>query len=126
MSDRGSIKVLVVDDAAFMRVVLKDILTANGFEHIVEAPDGAAAIAAYQQHRPDLTTMDINMPGTDGMQALRQILQMNPAAKVVMVTSVEQKHVIQEAIKLGARDYIVKPFERGMVATVINRVLRSK
>jgi two-component system chemotaxis response regulator CheY len=109
-----------------MRVVLKDILTASGFENIVEAPDGAAAIAAYQQHRPDLITMDINMPGTDGMQALRQILQMNPAAKVVMVTSVEQKHIIQEAIKLGARDYIVKPFERGMVATVINRVLRSK
>jgi two-component system chemotaxis response regulator CheY len=117
---------LVVDDAAFMRVVLKDILTASGFENIVEAPDGAAAITAYQQHRPDLITMDINMPGTDGMQALRQILQMNPAAKVIMVTSVEQKHVIQEAIKLGARDYIVKPFERGMVATVINRVLRSK
>ncbi len=117
---------LVVDDAAFMRVVLKDILTSSGFENIVEAPDGAAAIAAYQHHHPDLITMDINMPGTDGMQALRKILQLNPAAKVVMVTSVEQKHIIQEAIKLGARDYIVKPFERGMVATVINRVLRSK
>ena len=116
----------MVDDAAFMRVVLKDILTSSGFENILEAPDGAAAIAAYQQHLPDLITMDVNMPGTDGMQALRQILQLNPAAKVVMVTSVEQKHVIQEAIKLGARDYIVKPFERGMVATVINRVLRSK
>jgi two-component system chemotaxis response regulator CheY len=126
LSDRASIKVLVVDDAAFMRVVLKDILTSSGFENIVEAPDGAAAIAAYQHHHPDLITMDINMPGTDGMQALRKILQLNPAAKVVMVTSVEQKHIIQEAIKLGARDYIVKPFERGMVATVINRVLRSK
>ena len=69
--------------------------------------------------------MDINMPVVDGIQALRNILQVNPNAKVIMVTSVEQKHIILEAIKLGARDYIVKPFERNMVATVINRVLRS-
>ena len=126
MSDRGSAKVLVVDDAAFMRVVLKDILASSGFQNIVEAGDGAAAINAYQQHKPDIVTMDINMPGTDGIQALRTILQMNPAAKVVMVTSVEQKHVVQEAIKLGAKDYVVKPFDRGMVATVVNRVLRSR
>ena len=123
---RESVKVMVVDDAAFMRVVLKDILTANGFQKLIEAGDGAAAINAYQQHRPDLVTMDINMPGTDGIQALRSILQMNRAAKVVMVTSVEQKHIVQEAIKIGARDYIVKPFDRGMVATVLNRVLRSR
>jgi two-component system chemotaxis response regulator CheY len=90
MSDRGATKVLVVDDAAFMRVVLKDILSASGFQNIVEAGDGTAAINAYQQHKPDIVTMDINMPGTDGMQALRTILQINPAAKVVMVTSVEQ------------------------------------
>jgi len=125
MVDRGSAKVLVVDDASFMRVVLKDILTANGFQNIIEAADGAAAISAYQQYCPDITTMDINMPVVDGMQALRNILQVNPNAKVIMVTSVEQKHIILEAIKLGARDYIVKPFERNMVATVINRVLRS-
>jgi two-component system chemotaxis response regulator CheY len=123
---RESVKVMVVDDAVFMRVVLKDILTANGFQKLIEAGDGAAAINAYHQHRPDLVTMDINMPGTDGIQALRSILQMNPAAKVVMVTSVEQKHIVQEAIKIGARDYIVKPFDRGMVATVLNRVLRSR
>lgn len=126
MSDRGSAKVLVVDDASFMRVVLKDILTASGFQNIVEAGDGATAVSAYQQHRPDLVTMDINMPGTDGIQALRMILQINPAAKVVMVTSVDQKHVVQEAIKLGAKDYVVKPFDRGIVATVVNRVLRSR
>jgi two-component system chemotaxis response regulator CheY len=126
MSDRGSAKILVVDDAAFMRVVLKDILAASGFQNIVEASDGTAAVTAYQQHRPDIVTMDINMPETDGIQALRAILQMNPAAKVVMVTSVDQKHVVQEAIKLGAKDYVVKPFDRGMVATVVNRVLRSR
>lgn len=126
MSDRGSTKIMVVDDAAFMRVVLKDILTASGFQNIVEVGDGAAAVTAYQQHRPDIVTMDINMPGTDGIEALRMILQMNPAAKVVMVTSVDQKHVVQEAIKLGAKDYVVKPFDRGMVATVVNRVLRSR
>jgi len=125
MVDRASAKVLVVDDASFMRVVLKDILTANGFQNIIEAADGAAAISAYQQYGPDIITLDINMPVVDGMQALRTILQVNPNAKVIMVTSVEQKHIILEAIKLGARDYIVKPFERNMVATVINRVLRS-
>jgi two-component system chemotaxis response regulator CheY len=125
-ADRSTIKVLVVDDAAFMRVVLKDILIASGFQNIIEVGDGAAAVNAYQQHRPDIVTMDINMPGTDGIQALRMILQMNPAAKVVMVTSVEQKHVVQEAIKLGAKDYVVKPFDRSMVATVVNRVLRSR
>lgn len=125
-ADRGTVKVLVVDDAAFMRVVLKDILVSSGFQNIFEASDGAAAVNAYQQHRPDIVTMDINMPGTDGIQALRMILQMNPTAKVVMVTSVEQKHIVQEAIKLGAKDYVVKPFDRGMVATVVNRVLRSR
>lgn len=123
--DRNSAKILVVDDASFMRVVLKDILTSNGFQNIIEATDGAAAINAFKQFAPHITTMDINMPGVDGMQALRTILQINPNAKVVMVTSVEQKHVVQEAIKLGARDYVVKPFDRGMVATVLNRVLRS-
>lgn len=126
MSDREATKVLIVDDAAFMRVVLKDILAASGFQNILEAGDGAAAVNTYQQHRPDIVTMDINMPGTDGIQALRMILQINPTAKVVMVTSVEQKHVVQEAIKLGAKDYVVKPFDRGMVATVVNRVLRSR
>jgi len=120
------VKILVVDDAAFMRIVLKDILTSSGFGKIVEANDGAAAIAAYQQHRPDLVTMDINMPGTDGIQALRVILQINPAAKVVMVTSVDQEFVVQEAMKLGAKDYVVKPFDRGMVASVVNRVLGSR
>ena len=89
------VKILVVDDAAFMRVVLKDILTSSGFGKIVEANDGAAAITAYQQHRPDLVTMDVNMPGTDGIQALRVILQINPAAKIVMVTSVDQEFVVQ-------------------------------
>jgi two-component system chemotaxis response regulator CheY len=126
MLDRSTAKVLVVDDASFMRAVLKDILAANGFQNIYEASDGAAAIDAYQKYRPDIITMDINMPGTDGIQALKIILQINPGAKVVMVTSVEQKHTVQEAIKLGAKDYVVKPFDRGMVATVINRLLRSR
>ncbi|MCI0563450.1 MAG: response regulator [Nitrososphaera sp.] len=126
MSDKGLAKVLVVDDAAFMRVVLRDILTSSGYQQIYEAGDGTAALDAYQLYRPDITMMDINMPGTDGIQALRSILQINPMAKVVMVTSVEQKHIVEEAIRLGARDYIVKPFERGMVATVIGRVLRSR
>jgi two-component system chemotaxis response regulator CheY len=126
MSDKAQAKVLVVDDAAFMRVVLKDILASNGFQNIYEAADGSAALDAYQQYKPDITTMDVNMPGTDGIQALRSILQLDPMAKVVMVTSVEQRHIVEEAIRAGARDYIVKPFERGKVAAVIGRVLRSR
>jgi two-component system chemotaxis response regulator CheY len=126
MSSRGSTKILVVDDALFMRTILKDILNANGFTNIIEAGDGAAAIDMYRKNKPDITTMDVNMPGTDGMQALKSIIGMDPAAKVIMVTSVEQKQIMQDAIKAGARDYVVKPFDRAMVAAVLNKVMRGR
>lgn len=126
MSARDSVKILVVDDAAFMRTVLKDILNSNGFTNTFEAGDGALAVESYQKNKPDLVTMDINMPGTDGVQALKKIIEFDPRAKVIMVTAVEQRNIVQEAIKIGAKDYVVKPFDRAMVATVVNRVLRSK
>ncbi|MEW5840381.1 response regulator [Nitrososphaera sp.] len=126
MSSRGSTKILVVDDALFMRTILKDILSSNGFTNILEAGDGAAAIDMYRKNRPDITTMDVNMPGTDGMQALKSIMAMDPAAKVIMVTSVEQKQIVQDAIKAGAKDYVVKPFDRAMVAAVLNKVMRGR
>lgn len=123
----NGIKVLIADDASFMRTVLKDILKSNGLAtDIVEAPDGVEAVRQYINHKPDLVTMDINMPKADGIQALKGIMKVNPNARVIMVTSVEQKHIVQDAMKSGARDYIIKPFERGNVGLVFNKVLRSK
>jgi two-component system chemotaxis response regulator CheY len=120
-------KILVVDDASFMRTVLKDIVKGNGLAtEVIEAADGVEGVKAYQAQKPDLVTMDVNMPRADGIQALRAIMKIDPAAKVVMVTSVEQKQIVQDAMKIGARDYIVKPFDRSNVGLVINKVMRQK
>jgi two-component system, chemotaxis family, chemotaxis protein CheY len=120
-------KILIVDDASFMRVVLKDILVSHGLvSQIYEAGDGLTAVESYKQFKPDIVTMDVNMPRADGIQALKSIIQLNPKAKVVMVTSVEQKHIVQDAIKPGARDYVIKPFDRSNVAMVISKVIRAK
>ena len=127
MSVTGNVKFLIVDDASFMRIVLKDILVSHGLaSQIYEAVDGLAAVEAYKQFKPDVVTMDVNMPKANGIQALQSILRINPGAKVVMVTAVEQKHIIQDAMKAGARDYIIKPFDRPNVALVINKVIRSR
>lgn len=127
MSSTGPAKILIVDDASFMRVVLKDILLSHGLvSQVYEAGDGLAAVESYKQVKPDIITMDINMPKADGIQALKSIMHINPKAKVVMVTSVEQKHIVQDAIKAGARDYVVKPFDRSNVAMVISKVIRAR
>ncbi|MFZ0183824.1 MAG: response regulator [Nitrosotalea sp.] len=127
MSVVNNVKFLIVDDASFMRIVLKDILISHGLaSQIYEAGDGLAAVEAYKQFKPDVVTMDVNMPKADGIHALQSILRINPRAKVVMVTAVEQKHVIQDAMKAGARDYIIKPFDRPNVALIINKVIRSR
>jgi len=125
MSAGIAAKILIVDDAAFMRVVLKDILTSNGYSTIYEAGDGTSAITSYKTNKPDLVTMDINMPGIDGLQALKSVLEVNPMAKVIMVTSVEQKHIVQKALKLGAKDYVTKPFDRTNVAAVVSKILNE-
>lgn len=120
-------KILVVDDASFMRSVLKDIIKSNGLaSEIFEAGDGIEGVKTYQKIKPDLVTMDVNMPRADGIQALRAILKIDPKAKVIMITSVEEKHIVQDAIKLGARDYVVKPFDRSNVPLVINKVIRQR
>jgi len=120
-------KILIVDDASFMRSVLKDIIKNNGLaSEIFEAADGIEGVKAFQRIRPDLVTMDVNMPRADGIQALRAILKIDPHAKVVMITSVEEKHIVQDAIKLGARDYVVKPFDRSNVALTLNKVIRQR
>ena len=120
-------RILIVDDASFMRNVLKDIIKSNGLaSEIFEAGDGIEGVKAFQKIKPDLVTMDVNMPRADGIQALRAILKIDPHAKVIMITSVEEKHIVQDAIKLGARDYVVKPFDRSNVPLVINKVIRQR
>lgn len=110
-----------------MRSVLKDIIKNNGLaSEIFEAADGIEGVKAFQKVKPDLVTMDVNMPRADGIQALRAILKIDPHAKVVMITSVEEKHIVQDAIKLGARDYIVKPFDRSNVPLTLNKVIRQR
>ncbi|KYP82114.1 response regulator [Ferroacidibacillus organovorans] len=115
--------VLVVDDAAFMRMMVKEILTKNGFQVIGEANDGAQAVERYKELRPDLVTMDITMPEMDGIQALREIKSFDPAAKVIMCSAMGQQAMVIEAIQAGARDFIVKPFQAERVVEAVKKTL---
>lgn len=117
-------KVLIADDAAFMRMMLKDILTKNGYEVIGEAANGNEAVEKFEQLSPDLVTMDITMPQCDGIAALKQIMSMNPAAKVVMCSAMGQQAMVIESIQAGAKDFIVKPFQPQRVIESITKVLK--
>lgn len=116
-------KVLIVDDAAFMRMMLKNILGANGHEIVGEAADGVQSLEKYAQLKPDLVTMDIVMPQLDGIEATREIMTSHPEAKIVMCTAVGQQAKVLEAMKAGAKGYIVKPFQAPKVVEEINKVL---
>ena len=108
-------KILIVDDAAFMRMMIKDILTKNGYEVVAEAANGVEAVELYKSHQPDLVTMDITMPEMDGIEAVKQIKAVNPAAKVIMCSAMGQQSMVMDAIKAGANDFIVKPFQADRV-----------
>jgi two-component system chemotaxis response regulator CheY len=116
-------KVLIVDDAAFMRMMLKDILEKNGFEVVGEAPNGLKAVELYQNVRPDIVTMDITMPDMDGIEAVKKIKSIDSAAKIIMCSAMGQQNMVMEAIKAGARDFIVKPFQGDRVVEAIKKVL---
>ncbi|CAM3377112.1 response regulator [Hydrogenibacillus schlegelii] len=116
-------RILVVDDAAFMRMMLKDILTKNGYEVVGEAPDGAKAVELYQELKPDLVTMDITMPEMDGIQALKEIKKIDPQAKVIMCSAMGQQAMVIEAIQAGAKDFIVKPFQAERVLEAVRKLL---
>ncbi|WP_078547114.1 response regulator [Litchfieldia alkalitelluris] len=116
-------KILVVDDAAFMRMMIKDILSKNGFDVVAEAADGAQAVEKYQEHLPDLVTMDITMPEMDGITALKEIKKLNPNAKVIMCSAMGQQAMVIDAIQAGAKDFIVKPFQADRVLEAINKTL---
>lgn len=119
------IKVLVVDDAMFMRSMIKDILNNSGkFSVVAEASNGVEAIDCYNNTKPDLVTMDIVMPVMDGIEATKEILKINPAAKIVMVSALGQEPLVIESIAAGARDFIVKPFSPEKVLKVLEQVAK--
>lgn len=118
-----AIKVLVVDDAAFMRMMIKDILSKNGYEVVGEAENGLKAVEKYQELKPDLTTMDITMPEMDGITAVKEIKKVDPNAKVIMCSAMGQQAMVIEAIQSGARDFIVKPFQPDRVLEAIRKAV---
>ena len=116
-------RILIVDDAAFMRMMIKDILTKNNFEVVGEAADGAQAIEKYFELKPDLVTMDITMPEMDGIAALKAIKEKDPSAKVIMCSAMGQQAMVIDAIQAGAKDFIVKPFQADRVVEAIEKAL---
>ena len=116
-------KVLIVDDAAFMRMMIKDILEKNGFEVVGEAPNGVVAVELYKKEKPDVVTMDITMPDMDGIEAVKQIKSFDAGAKVIMCSAMGQQSMVMDAIKAGARDFIVKPFQADRVLEAVNKVI---
>ena len=116
-------KILVVDDAAFMRMMVKDALTKNGYSDIVEASDGAVACNLFESEKPDLVIMDITMPNKTGIEALRDIKGMDSSAKVIMCSAMGQEAMVLEAIKLGALDFIVKPFKPDRIIQAVTKAL---
>ena len=116
-------RVLVVDDAAFMRKLVTDALVKAGHEVIGEAANGIEAVASYQALKPDLATLDITMPEKDGLSALREIIELDPTARVVMCSALGQESKVLESIKLGAKDFVVKPFQADRVLGAVEKAL---
>lgn len=116
-------KILIVDDAAFMRMMIKEILTKNGFSVVGEASDGAQAVEKYKELGPDLVTMDITMPEMDGITALKEIKKLDPNARIIMCSAMGQQAMVIDAIQAGAKDFIVKPFQADRVIEAIKKTL---
>jgi len=115
--------VLIVDDAAFMRMILKDILVKGGYEIVGEAANGNEALTKYKQFKPDLVTMDITMPDCDGIAALKNIMSGHPEAKIIMCSAMGQQAMVIESIQAGAKDFIVKPFQPQRVLEAIKKLI---
>lgn len=116
-------RILIVDDAAFMRMMIRDILTKNDFDVVGEATNGDEAVTKYTELKPDLVTLDITMPGMDGVSVLKKIREHDPAARVVMCSAMGQQAMVVEAIQNGARDFINKPFHPQKVVDTLRRAL---
>ncbi len=126
MADRRTLlaKVLVVDDAAFMRLRASKVLQDHGHE-VVQAENGAEAVRQYAEHRPDAVLMDITMPEMDGLVALKEIKRLDPAARVAMVTAMGQQAIVMEALRAGARDFVLKPFQPDRVIGAVQKLLAA-
>jgi two-component system, chemotaxis family, chemotaxis protein CheY len=116
-------KILIADDALFMRHRAGQLLKEKGYI-VVEAENGAVAVEKYQAEQPDLVLLDITMPEKDGIQTLKEILEFDKKAKVIMLTAVSQKAMMMEAVKAGAKDYILKPFDPEKVLAVVEKILK--
>lgn len=116
--------VLIVDDAAFMRMMVKDILSKNGYNVVGEAENGAIAVDKYMELTPDLVIMDITMPEMDGLQAVREIRKRAPEARVIMCSAMGQQAMVIDAIQSGAKDFIVKPFQADRVLEAVAKALK--
>ncbi|UOF91448.1 response regulator [Fodinisporobacter ferrooxydans] len=117
--------ILIVDDAAFMRMMLKNIITELGHTVVGEAGNGQQAVTMYKELNPDLVTMDITMPDVDGIAAVKQIRGVDANAKIIMCSAMGQQALVLEAIQSGAKDFIVKPFEKDRIREAIARVLSA-
>ena len=115
--------ILICDDAAFMRMMIKDILTKNGYNVVGEAENGAKAVEKYQELKPDLVLMDITMPEMDGIQALKAIKAADPSATVIMCSAMGQQAMVIESIQSGAKDFIVKPFQQDRVLEAVRKAV---
>ena len=118
-------KILIADDSAFMRIYLKRILAEAGYKDTVEAADGREMLIRYEQEHPDLVILDIVMPDMDGIEALHELMRLDPKANVVMVTAVGQEYMMKEANKAGAKGYITKPFKEEEIAETLAKILGS-
>ena len=116
-------KILLVDDAAFMRKMIKDTLSKNGYTELFEAVDGADAVEKFSEIGPDLVIMDITMPNMDGLEALKAIRAKDGSANVVMCSAMGQEGMVVEAIKLGAKDFIVKPFKQDRILQTVEKII---
>ena len=115
--------ILICDDAAFMRMMIKDILTKNGYNVVGEAENGLKAVEKYSETKPDLVLMDITMPEMDGIQALKKIKEQDPGATVIMCSAMGQQAMVIESIQAGAKDFIVKPFQADRVIEAVKKVV---
>ena len=115
--------IMICDDAAFMRMMIKDILTKNGYNVVAEAENGAKAVEKYSDVKPDLVMMDITMPEMDGIQALKKIKELDPGATVIMCSAMGQQAMVIESIQSGAKDFIVKPFQADRVIEAVKKAM---
>ena len=118
-----AVSVLIADDLTFIKIVLRDILEKSGFRVVAEASNGDEAIARYLDTRPDVVLMDITMPGMDGLTALRKIRELDPAARIIICSAIGQQRLIFQALEMGAKDYIVKPFQPQRVISALKKAL---